>query len=879
MALFHRFVNLFRRTSLLEDIDAELRAHIEMRAADNAAAGMPAEQAHRDAMVRFGNLSLTTERTGAMDVNRFFESLWRDIRYASRQLRRSPGFALTGILTIALAIAANAVVFSVVNSLVLKSLIPSGSERLFNIVQGPRGYDNQSYPDYLDYHNLNTTFRDLAAYRFNRAALTLQGAAYKCWDYEVSGNYFDLLGVQPELGRLFHSSDEHGPDSAPYVVLSDAFWRSHLAADPHIIGKAVHLNGHPFTIVGVAPAWFHGTDLFLWPDFWMPIVNERQVEGYDFFHSRYSHGTWVIGALKLGSTPQQAAQDLNAVAARLGKQYPLTDEGMTARLVKPGLMGDQLGDSARAFLSAIMILALLVLLAACVNLAGIFAARASDRSRELSIRLAIGSSRWHVLRQLLTEVVLLSLVGGFIGTMSAVVLLHFLSAWQPFAEFPIHVSVLPGARVYLVAAVLSLASGVLPGLLPARQLWKTDLVHAIKSIKVNPGGRRLSLRDLLLGTQIALCALLLTSSLVAVRGMERSLHAPLGFNPHGVVLAESDMNMANHSDEASLAIQKRIIDEATRIPGVLAAGIINGTPLGTRGSSTPVYSASTADFRPANIRTEASFYSISPDYLRAAGTHLLAGRTFTWHDNQHARSVALVNETLARALFGDSRALGRSFRTSPNSSYEIVGIVENGKYQFLTETPAAAMFLPLAQAPDSDTTLVVRSNLPASETAAYLNEIVRKIDPNLPFTIHSWPEALGLVLFPARAATASLGVMGLIAAMLAVTGVFGMAAYSVSKRKKEFGIRIALGTQSLRLIRTALARPIVLLLGGSALGLSLGLLATRLLGQIVYQATPRDPLVWSGVILSMALLGICATWIPARRALAVDPAKLLKEDM
>src|SRR5581483_10156210 len=263
-----------------QDIDAELRAHIEMRAADNAAAGMSPEEAHRDAMVRFGNLLVTRERTDAMDVNRFIESLCRDVRYAARQLRRSPGFALTGILTLALAIAANAVVFSVLNALLLKSLIPSGSERLFNVVQGPRGYDNQSYPDYLDYRNLNTTFRGLAAYRFNRTAFTMQGAAYKCWDYEVSGNYFDLLGVQPELGRLFHSSDEHGPDSAPYVVLSDAFWRSHFAADPHIISKTVHLNGHPFTIVGVAPASFHGTDLFLWPDFWMQIVNERQGEGY-----------------------------------------------------------------------------------------------------------------------------------------------------------------------------------------------------------------------------------------------------------------------------------------------------------------------------------------------------------------------------------------------------------------------------------------------------------------------------------------------------------------------------------------------------------------------------------------------------------------------
>jgi len=799
--------------------------------------------------------------------------------YAVRQLRRSPGFVVTAVTTLALAVAANVVVFSVLNSLVLNSVIPGDPGRLFNVVQGPHGYDNQSYPDYLDYRNQNTSFSGLAAYRVGQVGLNTGAAAYKCWNYEVSGNYFDLLGIQPALGRLIHSTDEHGPDSAPYIVLSDAFWRSRFNADPRIVGTTVRLNQHPFTIIGVAPASFHGTDVFLWPDFWMPMVNERQVEGYDFLSKRFNHGIWIIGLIKPGITSQAATADLNVVAARLARQYPTTDDDMKARLIKPGLMGDQVGDAARAFVSAIMILALLVLVAACANLAAIFAARAADRFRELAIRLAIGSSRWHVLRQLLTEAVLVSLFGGFLGTLLATALLQFLSRWQPFADFPIHVTVIPGARVYLIAALLSLASGALPGLVPARQLWRTDLVQAMKNMAASAGGRRrLGLRDVLLGLQIALCALLLTSSLVALRGMQRSLHAPLGFDPHNTVLATTDMHMANYSDDASVDVQKRILNQAAAIPGLIAAGTISEAPLRTGGSTTPVYPPGTVDFRPSNSPFGAKFFSISPGYLHAARTGLLAGRDVTWHDDKRAPGVALVNETFARQLFGTPLAVGRRFLMADKSSLEVVGIVEDGKYDSLTEQPQAAMFLPVAQLPDSDTTLVVRSNLPGPETAAALSNMLGKLDPNLPFTIEGWPQAMALALFPARAATVALGVMGLLAAMLAVTGVFGMAAYSVSKRKKEFGIRVALGTRPLQLIGTALARPVALLVIGSAAGLSMGLLASRLLGQIVYHATPRDPLVWSGVILCMALLGILATWIPATRALSVDPVKLLKDD-
>lgn len=878
MSLCRRIANLFARSKVEQEIDAELRSHIEMRIDDNIARGMTPVEARRDALIRFGNPSAMRERVSAADTEVVLEGMWRDLRYGMRQLHRSPDFAMTAILTLGLAIGANVVVFGVLNALILKPLNVAGGDRLFTIVQKPRGSPNQSWPDFVDYRSQNATFTDMAAYRMSDVGLKTRGSARRCWVFQVSGSYFDMLGVKPVLGRVFHARDEHGPDSAPYIVLSDPFWRAHFNGDRRIIGMTVELNKHPFTIVGVAPRSFHGTERFISPDFWLPIVNEQQIEDYDFLDKRFNHGIWVIGRLKPSVTVQSAADNLNSIAKRLAKMYPATDEGMGARLVKPGLLGDTLGDATREFLSGIMLLALLVLIAACANLASIFGARAADRSRELAVRLAIGSGRGHILRQLLMEALLISVAGGVAGTLFATLLLRALTAWRPFGEAPIHVTVAPDARVYLLAVMLSVVSGVVPGLLPARQIWKTDVLQAMKSSA--PGAvvpRRVGVRDVLLGVQIALCALLLTASLVAWRGMERSLHAPFGFQPEGVVIADTDMHMAGYSDDAALGIQKRMIEEAARMPGVMAAGTIDETPLGTGGSRTPVYREGATDFRPSTSVLTANYFCISPGYLKAAGTRLIAGRDFTWHDDAKAPKVALVNETFARTLLGNAPAVGRYFSMPDKSRYRIVGVIENGKYNTLTEEPMAAMFLPVAQNPEGDTRLVVRSRLPASEIAPALNRMLAGIDPNLPFTTQSWAETLGVMLFPARTATVSLGAMGLLGTMLAVTGIFGIAAYSVSKRMKELGIRIALGARRVQLMRSAIGRPLLLLVCGSTAGLVLGVLASRLLAQIVYSTTPRDPFVLGGVVIVMCLIGMLATWIPARRAMTIDAAMLLKD--
>lgn len=806
-------------------------------------------------------------------------NLLRDLHYALRQLRKSPGFAITAIVTLALGIGANVVVFSVLNALVLRPLNVAQPRNLYNIARKPVGWDTESYPDYQDYRDRNSTFSGIAAYNFEIAGISKSKLAAQSFGYEVSGNYFDLLGIQPVLGRFFHAADEHGPNSAPYVVLSNSFWRNHFNGDPKIVGQTIDLNKHPFTVLGVAPRAFHGTEIFMWPDFWVPMVNEQQIDGFNYLTQRSNHMVWLLGRLKPGITTAQGTENLNAIAARLTKQYPADDDGLSARLVKPGLMGDGLGGAIRGFMTGIMALALLVLLAACANLGSIFAARAADRSRELTIRLAVGSTRGHILRQLLTESVLVSLLGGIAGTFFATTLLQALSRWQPFAAFPVHVTVYPDIKVYVVALILSLGSGIIFGLLPARQIWRTDAAQMMKSgASALPNFRRFALRDMLLVVQIALCTLLVTASLVALRGMQRSLHAPLGIEPNGVTLATTDLLMGGYSSEQSTEIRKRMIDDAARIPGVIAVGTINHAPPNVSGGDQVVYRMGTADFRFSNAVLDATDFSISPDYLRAAGTVLLAGRDFTWHDDAHAPKVAIVNVAFAHTMFGNSPAVGKQFLLWGGTRVQIVGVVQNGKYHSLTEAQLPAMFFPIAQQPTSNTTLVVRSKLALPEMAADLDRMLTSLDPNLPFRIRSWPDTLAFVYFPAQMATAALGIMGLLAAMLAITGIFGMAAYSVSKRMKELGIRIALGAQPAQLMRSALGRPLALLLSGSVVGLALGVLASRLLAQIVYEATPRDPVVLAGVIVAMTLLGAIATWIPARRALHIDPNQLLHDE-
>jgi predicted permease len=415
-------------------------------------------------------------------------------------------------------------------------------------------------------------------------------------------------------------------------------------------------------------------------------------------------------------------------------------------------------------------------------------------------------------------------------------------------------------------------------MVPAWQVWRSNPLQMMKSGPVDAIHlRRFALRDLLLGVQIAICTLLVTASLVAVRGMVRMLHAPLGFQPQGAMLAYIDLSEAEQAGDVALEKEKAVIEAARSVPAVTAVGTVSRTPMTGGMHGIPVFRPGTTEFKLNNSALAPYVFQMSPGYLDAAGTRLLSGRDVSWQDTTKTPYVAIVNETFARKMWGEAAAIGQRFILKGNLT-EVVGVTEDGKYHDLQESPQPVVYLPSSQSESSEAVFVVRSPRAPSEMAAVLQRTLSSIEPNVPISVHNWSDTVAGELLPARAATVALGVMGLLAAMLAVTGIFGMAAYNVSRRMKELGIRVALGARKTQLMSAAVGRPVMLLGVGSVLGVLTGIFASPLLGQIVYQANPSDPVVVGGAIATMVFLGAMASWIPAQRALHVDPSRLMREE-
>jgi len=804
----------------------------------------------------------------------------QDVRHALRQLRKSPGFTITAILTLAMAIGANAVVFSVLNGVILRPLNVPQPESLFLLQSASDKNTAQSYPDYLDLRDRNQSFDGLAAFGMGQVAINMGEGPSVEWNVEASCNYFDVLRIRPYLGRFFHDSDDHGANSAPYVVLSYDYWHAHFHDDHGVVGRVVQLNEHPFTIIGVAPPQFRGTIVFFSPNFWVPIVNHKRIDGATDMTDRGSRWLFMlIGHLKPGATLPAAVGDLNSIGSYLVKTYPKDERPGGFALARPNLLGDQFAPGVQAFIAGLMVLAGLILLAASANLGSLFAARAADRAREIAVRLALGSSRSRIMRAMFTEAVMISFAGGAIGMWGSVAFLRWLSQWQPFGNFPMHTPVNPDTSVYALALLLSLLSGFLFGAVPVRQVLRTDAYQVIKVGSSAAAGRKITARDLLLAVQIALCAVLITSSLVSVRGLINAMHGDFGFDPRNSMLVGANLHMAGYNNDRVPAMQKHIVESIEAIPGVEAVGLTDALFLNDQSTSS-VYRDQTTDLRPANAALgDVYTYHASPEYLHAEGTSLLSGHFFTWHDDKDSPRVGIVNKEFARRILGSAQdAVGSYYKLPDGTRVQVIGVVQDGKYGKLTEAPQPAMVLPILQYPASSAWLVVRSSRSPEQLGTAIRSTLRKIDAGLPVVIETRLDEIGGALFPPQVASVALGVLGGMGAILAITGIFGMAAYSVSKRLRELGIRVALGAQRDQIVKAALGRALKLLAFGSAAGLVLGLLASRVLSDIVYQATPRDPAVLAGVVLAMAMLGLAATWIPARRALSVDPMILLREE-
>ncbi len=863
-----------------EDMEEELRSHIEHRADDLERSGLDRITAERRARIEFGARPKYTQQNYEELGGNFLETILRDVKLALRVLRKSPGFLIAAVLTLALAIGANAVVFGIMDGLILRPLQVPQVERVLGTQYGD-GSGFQAYPNYLDLRDHNHSFEDVAAFSMVFVGLDRGNDPSAATGFAATGNYFDVLRIQPYLGRFFHAADERGPNSAPYIVLNYAYWHSRFQEDRGVIGRVVQVDRHPYTIIGVTPPEFQGTLLFISPDFFMPIVNQEQMSAEGSLTARGNiHAIFeTFGRLKPGVTAAQATDDVNGIGASLAKAYPKEVSHRPTTLIRPGLTA--FSGPVRAFVGGLMLLAGLILLAACANLGGLFAAHAADRSREVALRLALGSSRGRILRQLLTEAMVIALVGGALGLMASVALLRRLSTWQPFSGAPLHLPVSPDARLYSVAVALALMSGLLFGIVPVRQVLRANPYEVVKAGSSPQLGKRVTIRDILLAVQIAICAVLVTSSMVALRGLVRSLHSDFGFEPRGTMLLGANLGMAGYNNDKALPAQRRLIDAMASIPGVEQVGLVNNYPplVYTAAFRASIFKDETRDLSNANAASNPYKYEVSPGYFEAAGTKLLAGRSFAWHDDKNAPPVAIANAEFARKMFGSvNDALGKFCRRQNGTRLQIVGVVEDGKYLGLNESRQPAIFLPTPQAPLNNSYLVVRSRRDPLELGAAMRSMSREVDPGLPVDIETWNSMLGVVLFPSRMATAALGVLGIMGAMLSITGIFGMAAYSVSKRLRELGIRMALGAKRREVLQAALGRALRLLAVGSATGLLMGILASRILASIVYQATSRDPVVLAGVVVAMALLGLLATWIPAQRALSVNPLILLREE-
>jgi len=869
-----RRIGFLRRARQFDaEMEEELRFHAAMKADALRSAGASGQEAHYAAMCRLGNRTELTERSRDMWGWGWLEGFAHDTRYAFRMLRRSPAFALIAAVSLALGIGANTVVFSVLNALVLKSLPISDPARVFFVNNS--GGPSQSFPNYRDIRDRNGVFESLFAYRIAMLSLDDDRGAHRFWGYLVTGNYFESLGIQPALGRFFTPAEDVHPNASPYAVLSYACWRNRFGGDPEIARKEIRLNGRPYTVLGVAPRGFHGTEVFYWSDVWVPMTMQPQIEGHSWLDVRGTFNAWVAGRLRPGVTVAQADANLKIIAAQLAHEHPV-NEGMRLTLGAPGLMGSAGREPTRAFTGGVMLLAVLVLLAACANLASLLAARTADRGRDLAIRLSIGAGGGRIMRQLLTESIWVALLGGALGCALADVLLRLISQWRAPLEFPVQFDVTPDWRVFLFAFAAALATGVLCGMGSARRAWRADPASELKGPVAPRAGRRWAARDVLLPVQIALCCVLVTASLVAARGLIRSLQTPLGFRPEGAAVIGYDVGLAGYSEEKGRIFEQRARDVVAQLPGVESAAYSSSVPLSIDQSTTTVYAESVTDFLPIS----AHYYFVSPGYFQTAGTRILAGREFRPDDRTEAPLVAIVNQTFARRVLGAGDAIGRRFRRGPGGPlFQVVAVAEDGKYESLTEVPKAAVFFPILQDYSSTIVLVARSHRGETEIANEMREAIGRLDPHLAiFGTGSLHQMLGFVYLPMHAAVIALGAFGVLALMLSITGIYGLAAYTVSRRVREIGIRVAIGARPMQVLRLIFARTAWLVAAGAIAGLALGLAGADVLASIVYQATTRDPAVMLAVALLMISVGFTAAIGPAHRALRIDPVEALREE-
>ena len=805
-----------------------------------------------------------------------------DLRLALRRLRQNPGFAAVAILTLALGIGANTATFSAINAVLFRSLPVAKSSEIvtLNETLGGNPMPTLSYPNYRDIRDRSSVFSGVVGFRILPVSLGLPGASQRVWGYTVTGNYFQVLGVNAIQGRAFTPEDDVKPGGHPLVVLSYQCWQKRFGGDPGAIGRVVKVNGMDFTVLGVMPRGFFGTELFYMPEVFFPIMMQKELEGgAGNLEARANSNTFVDARLKPGVTVAQAESGVNSVARRLSEEYPKEDGGMKLVLTPPGLAGSYLRGPAIGFASALFGVSSLVLLVACTNLASMLLARASDRRKETAIRLALGAERSRLVRQLLTESLVVALIGGALGALLTRWITSALATWRPPIDIPILVNVTPDYRVFLFALLVSMFTIVLFGLLPAWQSTKTDLIPALKNEAATERQRRWHLRDYLVATQIALSTILLVCSVLVVKSLQKAFDAPIGYDPRGAVTVSYDLNIQGYKQPQGREFHRRLLEKVRAIPGIESAAMVDIPPLGLNTSSSSIFVEGKPRPKPAEAPT-AYDYTISPEYFRTMRTRVLSGREFDLRDNRDSPRVAIVNQAFADKLLHGENPIGKRFFTGPSRvPWQIVGVVQDGKYFSLSEGRESAFWTPLEMDYSPVVALMARTSLNSNEALRLIRNTVHEMDPNVAlYAAGSLIEMLNVPLLPARLAAGALGVFGALAAILAATGIYGVMAYAVSRRAREIGIRMAIGASQSQVLTMIARRAAILIGSGTAVGLAAAFALGRLIERILYGVEPTDPATYVVVFGMMLTIALLACWIPAQRAIRIDPMTSLRQE-
>jgi predicted permease len=814
-------------------------------------------------------------------------AMLHDIRYGLRTLSHQRLFAAVTVLTLAMGIGATAAIFSLLNAVLFRPLNVPNPDRLVRIFGGRSGvYNLLSYPNYVDLSQNAQSFSALAAYSWptpiSLGSTQPMGKApsERVWGTVVSGNYFETLGTPPAMGRPFAPDEDRIPDGHAVVIISHHLWEVKFNADPHVVGQAIKVNGQTFDVIGVAPRHMPQPEVLFATDLWFPMMMEPEaMPGQG--HKLTSRGeTWlsVIGRLKPGASIGQAQGEVATLASRLEERYPVENhqfglsvlterEGRSRTL--PGL--EQVGWIMLGVTG-------MVLLVACANVAGLLLARSLARRKEFGIRLSLGASRWQLMRQLVTEGLILSLLGGVVGLGVAALGTRLLLRFAPPIPVEISLDTSIDSRVLLFTLVASILTGVLFSVFPAFRSTRLDLTPTLKSgdVRLGAQGSRLTGRDALVIGQVAVSLLLLILAGLFIRSLGKAQEIDLGFNPTNRLLATVETN--GYTEQETRVFWTRLIDDARSLPGIIAVSSTAHAQLGPGyladghvyiEGETPV---------PDDRRPKVYYDRVGADYFKTTGTPLLAGRDFAQQDQSGNRAVAVVNQTFARTFWPNQSPLGKHFRLEANarSWIEVIGLVQDGKYQSLGEPPERHLFL---MQETGGPTLIIHAANGAAQYAQAVRSIVQNLDPNLSVTdIETMHEHLGFALYPARMLASLLTLFGMLGLALALLGLYGLLTIVVRRRTHEIGIRMAIGAQTSDVVGMVIRQGALLVVIGMALGLVAAYAATHLIAGMLYGISGQDFVTFATVSLSLGLVTLLAMYIPARSAAQVDPLIALRHE-